>query len=148
MFIQIVAPGKVKEGYIQAGVDDYLARLRRYNKADITEVKIKARANKVEEGKRLLERVSAPLLVALDPKGQTMSSEALAELCQQWLNQGQKGVSFLIGGPDGLSDQVRQQATMLLSLSAMTFTHDMARLLLVEQLYRCWSIINGSQYHK
>ncbi|MEN8140265.1 MAG: 23S rRNA (pseudouridine(1915)-N(3))-methyltransferase RlmH [Thermodesulfobacteriota bacterium] len=148
MFIEVIAPGRIKEGYIQAGADDYLKRLRRYNRAEVLEVKVKARASAVDEGNQLLARVGAPLLVALDPAGRGMSSEGLASRIQGWMNGGVKGVSFLIGGPTGHSPAVRQRADLLLSLSPMTFTHDMARLLLLEQLYRAFAIINGSQYHK
>ncbi len=152
MNIQIIVPGRIKERYIQDGVADYLQRLRRYNKAEIIEVKIKGRGGVVgkdDEGQQLLARLgSRVLLVALDPQGKSMTSESLAAQCEHWQNKGEKIVAFLIGGPTGLSDAVRQRANLLLSLSAMTFTHDMARLLLVEQLYRAYAIINGSQYHK
>lgn len=131
---------------------DYLARLQHYSRAEILEVKVKGRGGqltKEDECQQLLARVPASsLLVALDPSGQAMSSEGLADQCQRWLNRGDKVVSFLIGGPMGISTAVCQRADLRLSLSPMTFTHDMARLLLVEQLYRAFAIINGSPYHK
>ena len=152
MNIQLIVPGRVKEKYIQAGVADYLSRLQRYNRAEIIEVKIKVGRSEnenEEECRRLLARVpGAAFLVALDPRGTAMTSEDLAASCQGWLNSGVKNVAFLIGGPTGLSTAARQQAALLLSLSPMTFTHDMARLLLLEQLYRAFAIINGSPYHK
>ncbi len=153
MQLQIIVPGRIKEKYIQDGVADYLKRLRRYNKAaEIVEVKIKGRSgapDKDEEGQQLMARLASPtLLVGLDPHGKSMSSEEFAAQCEKWQNLGEKRVSFIIGGPTGLSAEVRQRADLLLSLSPMTFTHDMARLLLVEQLYRSYAIMNGSQYHK
>ena len=152
MLLQIIVPGRIKEDYIQTGVADYFQRLNRYARAEIIEVKVKGRGRSMEndsEGRQLLARCNPSFfLVALDPAGQTMTSEALARLCEGWQNRGRKGISFLIGGPAGLSDDLRQRADLLLSLSPMTFTHDMARLLLLEQLYRAYSIINGSPYHK
>ena len=94
-----------------------------------------------QEGKGLLEKVEMPtLLVALDRKGSQHSSEEMASLLGKWEAEGRRSVTFLIGGHLGLSDQVIDRADLLLSFSKMTFTHEMARVLLLEQLYRACSI--------
>ncbi len=153
MHITILAPGKIKESYIQQGVDDFLNRLNRYTKAVLTEVKIKGRAaasgDRDLEADFLLARLPpATYLVALAPHGRALSSEQLAHTIQDLENQGTDSMSFVIGGPTGLSDKILNQASLVLSLSKMTFTHDMARLLLAEQLYRAYAINAGSGYHK
>lgn len=87
-------------------------------------------------------------MVVLDPHGITWSSEELAGNMKDWEISGTSRVAFLIGGPLGLSDAVRKRADVLLSLSKMTFTHPMARLILLEQIYRAFRIIRGEPYHK
>jgi 23S rRNA (pseudouridine1915-N3)-methyltransferase len=84
----------------------------------------------------------------LDPRGKQFSSEAFAGQLDEWEMQGVKQVCYLIGGPDGHATKVLQTANLLLSLSQMTFTHDMTRMLLVEQLYRAYTIKAGEKYHK
>ncbi|MEN8258648.1 MAG: 23S rRNA (pseudouridine(1915)-N(3))-methyltransferase RlmH [Thermodesulfobacteriota bacterium] len=153
MHITILAPGKTKEMYIQQGVDDFLTRLNRYTKATLIEVKVKGRAaksgDKDLEADSLLGRVPAgSYLVSLDPRGSSLSSEQLASNIRKLENQGTGVMTFVIGGPQGISEKVLNQSSLVLSLSKMTFTHDMARLLLVEQLYRAYSINAGSGYHK
>ncbi len=153
MHITILAPGKTKESYIQQGVDEFLKRLNRYTKAVLIEVKLKGRAaksgDKELEAKSLLERVPAhSYLVSLDPQGKNLSSEQLAETISDLENKGTGSMTFVIGGPLGISEKILQQSSLVLSLSKMTFTHDMARLLLAEQLYRAYSINAGSGYHK
>ena len=105
--------------------------------------------SKEEEGKVLLEQVPAGWLkVALDPGGKLVSSEELAEKITGWENRSVKGISYLIGGPLGLSAEVMRSADLTLSLSRMTFTHDMTRLILIEQIYRAYTIKAGEKYHK
>ena len=88
------------------------------------------------------------LLVALDSHGRTTSSEDFSKMIQGWEGQGTKAVTFVLGGPLGLAPTVKQKAHYVLSLSKMTFTHEMARLLLMEQLFRAYSIKAGTKYHK
>lgn len=153
MHITILVPGKTKESYIQQGVDEFLKRLSRYTKATLVEVKMRGMAaksgDKDLEAEILLERIpTGSYLVALDPHGQALSSEQLAKTIHQLENQGTGGMTFIIGGPLGVSEKILSQSSLVLSLSKMTFTHDMARLLLAEQLYRAYSINAGSGYHK
>jgi 23S rRNA (pseudouridine1915-N3)-methyltransferase len=86
--------------------------------------------------------------VALDRGGRQLSSEELAALLAKWRNEGQRCISFLIGGPLGLAPQLVAEADAVLALSKMTLTHEMARLFLIEQLYRAFTIMAGSGYHK
>lgn len=142
--------GKIKDKYIAEGVREYASRLQHYTSMKITVLKEKGRSRAVQaEGVQMLQAVpQGALIVALDAKGKQFSSEGFARKLADWEMQGIKQVCYLIGGPDGQSDQVLQNADLLLSLSKMTFTHDMARMLLVEQLYRAYTINAGEKYHK
>lgn len=146
--------GKIKDRFISDGVEEYTSRLRHYTSFSIITIKVKARQKgkkdfKDKEGQQLLQAVSpGSMVVALDSKGKQFSSETFAKKIMQWEMQGIKKISYLIGGPEGHSPGVLQAADMLLSLSKMTFTHDMTRLLLIEQLYRAYTIKAGEQYHK
>lgn len=154
--LEFLFPGKTRESYLAAGIEDFHKRLRHYAQADIKIIKGKKWSNKEpeakikeEEGGLLLAGVQQPsLIIALDRAGHQVSSEDLAALLTQWEEQGRRSVSFLIGGPLGLSETVLRQAEMTLALSRMTFTHEMARLLLLEQVYRAYSIKAGTGYHK
>ena len=156
MKIELLFLGKTKEPYLAAGIADYIGRLSRYARPEIKEIKERGRNSKLAakklieaEGQLLLQaRMKSSLLVALDRSGRGLSSEEFADTIQNWEGQGTKGLSFVIGGPQGLSPTVLQNADFILSFSRMTFTHEMARLLLVEQIYRAYSINAGSRYHK
>jgi 23S rRNA (pseudouridine1915-N3)-methyltransferase len=159
--VKIILPllGKTKEQYLGAGIDDFAVRLRRFVQLDLPVLKEKKNAAKEdtarqqnEEGQILLGSVSqsggAAKVVALAPAGQQLSSEELADLLCRWEDQGVREVAFLIGGPTGLAPELIHKADYVLSLSRMTFTHEMARLLVLEQLYRAFSIKAGTGYHK
>ncbi|MCX5876869.1 MAG: 23S rRNA (pseudouridine(1915)-N(3))-methyltransferase RlmH [Deltaproteobacteria bacterium] len=159
--MKIILPflGKTKEQYLAAGIDDYAGRLRRYAQLDLPVLKEKKNATKedtarqqTEEGQILLGSLpqlgGATKVVALAPAGQQLSSEDLADLLCRWEDQGVREIAFLIGGPTGLAPELVQKADYVLSLSRMTFTHEMARLLVLEQLYRAFSIKAGTGYHK
>jgi 23S rRNA (pseudouridine1915-N3)-methyltransferase len=154
MKLDLVFLGKTKEKYLAAGIKDYTERLKRYASASITTLKDKKRVGEdsriiSEEGKQLLEKTGEnSFVVALDPAGVMLTSEQLAQKIELWEGQALQNVSFLLGGPLGLSDEVKERADFLLSLSQMTFTHEMARFILLEQLYRAFSIKAGSKYHK
>ena len=159
--MKIILPflGKTKEQYLAAGIDDYAGRLRRFVQLDLPVLKEKKNAAKEdttrqqnEEGQILLGSVpqsgGAARVVALAPTGRQLSSEELAELLSRWEDQGVREIAFLIGGPTGLAAGLVEKADYVLSLSRMTFTHEMARLLVLEQLYRAFSIKAGTGYHK
>ena len=156
--MKIILPllGKTKEQYLCAGIDDFAGRLRRFVPLDLPILKEKKNAAKEdtarqqnEEGQILLGSVpSSARIVALAPTGQQLSSEELADLLSRWEDQGVREIAFLIGGPTGLAPELVRKADYVLSLSRMTFTHEMARLLVLEQLYRAFSIKAGTGYHK
>lgn len=155
MRFEFLFPGKPKAAYLAAGIDDFAGRLRHYT--EITVKILKEQKGNDRESERLLAKEGTELLrhvgkgvylVALDVGGRAFSSEELAECITRWEHQGISQVSFIIGGPLGLSPAVRERADLLLSLSRLTFTHDMARLLLLEQLYRAYTIKAGTGYHK
>jgi 23S rRNA (pseudouridine1915-N3)-methyltransferase len=159
MQIRIIAVGKIKEKYLQDGIAEYEKRLRPYVKLQIIELgeekrPVSASASeestaKEKEGERILSAVpSGSYVVALDVKGLSWSSEDLAEAFRAWELAGKSQVAFVIGGDLGLSPAVISRSDCRLSLSKMTFTHPMARLLLLEQVYRACRIKSGEPYHK
>ena len=159
--MKIILPllGKTREQYLVSGIDDFAGRLRRFVQLELPVLKEKKNATKEdparlqnEEGQILLGSVSqlggAAKVVALAPAGRQLSSEELAELLSRWEDQGVREIAFLIGGPTGLAPELIEKADYVLSLSRMTFTHEMARLLVLEQLYRAFSIKAETGYHK
>ncbi len=155
MNLEILLLGKTKDDYLVRGIEEFSGRLSHYCKLSLRYLKVKKRSGRTaeaemeEEGYLLLSQVAAgSLVVALDSSGRQLSSEGLSRLIESWEMRGEKGVTFLIGGPLGLSPAVVARADLLLSLSQMTFTHDMVRLFLLEQLYRAYTIKAGEKYHK
>ncbi len=136
------------------GIEDFSKRLGHYVKIECKVIKDRAGTGDpgraiLKEGEKLLEAsAKSAYLVALDPTGKQVSSEKLTQFVENWEIQGRQVISFIIGGADGLSKAVLDKADMVLSLSKMTFTHEMARLLLLEQLYRAYNIKAGTKYHK
>ncbi len=158
MRFTIVCAGKIKERYLTTGIQEYLKRLQPFAQVDIREIHEErmpdnpSAAEKAQvlqkEGERLLKLVPAgSYLYVLDVYGQETSSEALAAEIADRALHGQSSLTFLIGGAFGLSEEVRAAADQRLSFSQLTFTHQMVRLLLVEQLYRCCKINHGEKYH-
>jgi len=147
---ELVFLGKTKKSFIAKGVEEYSARLKHYTSISIVILKGKGKTFlKEDQGALLLQAVPpGAIIVALDSKGIQFSSESFAKKIAGWELRGIKRVSYLIGGPDGLSSQVIGSADLLLSLSKMTFTHDMVRMFLIEQLYRAYTIKAGEKYHK
>lgn len=159
MHIHVIAVGKIKERFLQDGIAEYEKRLRPYAKLQITELSEEKRsaaasagsesAAREKEGQRILAGIpEGSLVVALDIKGQNWTSEDLANGLRVWELAGRNQVTFIIGGDLGLSQAVLEQSDLRLSLSKMTFTHPMARLLLLEQIYRGFRILRGEPYHK
>ena len=156
--MKIIVPllGKTKEQYLGAGIDDFAVRLRRFVQLELPVLKEKKSGAKEdaarlqhEEGQILLGSVpQSARVVALAPLGRQLSSEELADLLCRWEDQGVREIAFLIGGPTGLASELVEKADYVLSLSRMTFTHEMARMLVLEQLYRAFSIKAGTGYHK
>lgn len=159
MQIQIIAIGKIKERFLQEGIAEYVKRLRPYVNLQILELAEEKRhasasvsaekAAMEKEGERILAAIPpGSFIIALDVKGTGWSSMELAESFRQRELAGKNQITFVIGGDLGLSLAVLSRSDMRLSLSKMTFTHPLARLLLLEQIYRACRINHNEPYHK
>ncbi|MBQ8827827.1 MAG: 23S rRNA (pseudouridine(1915)-N(3))-methyltransferase RlmH [Clostridia bacterium] len=147
MKVTILAVGKLKEKYMKEAVADYALRLTKYCKFSVTEAPECATVEK--EGDELLRLIpSGAYVVALDLKGKMISSTDLAEMISSRTVQGESHFVFIIGGSDGLDRRVISRADASICMSKMTFTHQMARLIISEQIYRAMKINSGERYHK
>ncbi len=158
MKITIAAVGKIKEKYLTAGIAEFTKRLTPYCRLTVVEIDEERMPDNpspsekekalTREGERLLKQIPADsYLIVLDVAGQTASSEELATHLSDLAVNGQSHITFIIGGAFGLSANIRAAAQKRLSFSKMTFTHQMIRLLLVEQIYRAFKINRGEPYH-
>ena len=159
MKITILCVGKVKEKFYRMAIDEYVKRLGRYCKLEIIEAadeKTPDNASEHEEtlikdkeGERILKNIRREATVfALAIEGKMLSSEQLAGKISQLGISGESHIQFIIGGSLGLSDKVLKEADLLLSFSKMTFPHQLMRVILLEQIYRSYRIIQGEPYHK
>ena len=150
MKFKFVWVGKTRDKNYKALQEEYLRRLSYVVNTEIVEVRDAAESGGKEmEGQRILDKLNPMSTVCLlDVGGKLFSSEHLAAELEKWQNRGVKEVNFVIGGADGVSEKVAQKADFRLSLSFMTFTHEMARVILLEQLYRSYTIIRGFPYQK
>jgi 23S rRNA (pseudouridine1915-N3)-methyltransferase len=138
--VKIFAVGKVKKGWLKEGIDVYLHRLP---ELELAEIKDSDKTQEADKVKSLLK--TNDKLIVLSEDGRTFDSTEFAH----WLGQEASGtLVFFIGGPEGVSPEIKQQAYTVLSLSAMTLPHEVARLILLEQLYRAKTILQGGSYHK
>jgi len=152
MSVSILAIGKTKQEYLIQGIEEFQKRLSRYTSVKLIElpdIKIKT-ANtdelKIKEAKLLLKNIKPnDLLVTLDERGKLLSSKAFSEYMEQVMR---RDLVFCIGGVHGLDKSILARADLVLSFSRFTFTHQMIRLLLYEQIYRALNILQGGQYHK
>ena len=142
MLIKIIVIGKLKNKQISALADEFIKRIRFDAKIEVQEFKD---SDKEGENRRILKVLAKEqgYIIALSEDGKLFKSEKLAEK----INAIHKKLVFIIGGPYGLSDQLKARADLTLSLSPMTFTHEMARFLLLEQIFRAITIIKGRNYH-
>jgi len=152
--ISIVAIGQRQPRWADEAIADFLKRFPTDFSVSVRELKPEARDGRPPERIRAAEaerlRAALPagcVAVALDERGRDLTSAAFAEQLGRWRDRGDSPV-FVIGGPDGLTDELRRGAQLLLRLSSMTLPHALARLLLVEQLYRAWSILSRHPYHR
>lgn len=156
MQIKIIAVGKLKEKAYQEISDEFSKRIRPYCSEKIIEIQAEnlknVSADKIareREAQRILPQLSDDaFVVILDIAGQQLSSEALADKVKEISNSGVNELIFVIGGATGLDETVKKRADFFLSFSKMTFTHQFARLMLQEQLYRAFKIMNNEPYHK
>jgi len=142
--LRILAVGRMKDRRLAALADDYLKRIRPLAAVSVEELKDR---DPEREGREMVQRLGSPdagrPAVALDERGESLTSRDLAALL------GRHGsIDFLVGGADGLGEAARARADRVLSLSSLTFTHEMARVLLLEQLYRGLAILRGLPYHR
>lgn len=153
MKLVLVWVGRTRDPRWQALQDEYRSRLEKFVPVEVIAIK-EPSPRHVSEARRqtgqLLERriPSGSTLVALDERGEELSSQAFAALLHRLQSSGTRAVSFVIGGPEGLPDDLRKRADYVLSLSRMTWTHEASRVLLLEQLYRAFTIMRGHPYHK
>jgi 23S rRNA (pseudouridine1915-N3)-methyltransferase len=158
MRIVIAAVGRVKQGPERELLDRYLKRAAAAGKPlaligfDVLELPesraAAAAARKAEEGKALLGAVPEGAMVVLDERGKSVTSGTFAQQLLRWRDDGRNAVSFLIGGADGLDPAPVAKADLLLSLSALTWPHQLVRVMLAEQLYRATTILSGHPYHR
>ena len=154
MKLRLLCVGRLATRWLQEGVADYEARIARYLPFTTVELK-EEKAGKGEtararegEGRRLLEKIPPQaFVVVLDERGAGLPSERFSEFLGRHMLTATPEVVLVIGGAYGLSEAVRQRADLLLSLSAMTLPHQLARLVLVEQLYRALTILRNEPYH-
>jgi 23S rRNA (pseudouridine1915-N3)-methyltransferase len=156
MKIHLIFVGKTRELYLREGIEDFLGRLRRYVQVEVKTVR-SGRFTRKNQATMVVtsesEKVAAAVpkdahFVVLDRQGKQMSSEGLADWWQRLEQAGCRKLCFAVGGVLGFSNELRSQAQTLLALSEMTYTHEMSRLILLEQLYRACTIMRGEKYHK
>jgi len=152
--LRLLAVGTKGPTWVAEAFADYNRRLPPAERLELLEIPAPSRRGGsleralAEEGTRMLSRIGAvDHVVALDVMGRTCSTEALAAMLDDWRMRG-NDVSFLIGGADGLHGSCRERANDVLSLSALTFPHHLVRVILVEQLYRAWTLLHGHPYHR
>ena len=153
MRLRLIWVGKTRSEPIRTLGDDYLRRLSRFARCEVTELRegvgADDRAVLAEEGKRITEALPAgSFVVLLDVEGRQWSSPELAAELERWQNEGRKEVVFVVGGHLGVSEEVRARSDVRWSLSRLTLTHEMARVVLAEQLYRGFTILRGLPYQK
>jgi len=153
MRLRFIWTGKTKDARLRALCDDYLKRLTHFVRNEIVEL----RENKGSSNKEGIEKDSrrisdalhdGTVVVLLDPAGINWSSEELASQLRQWSNDGTREISFVIGGPQGVSKELVARADKRWSLTRLTLTHEMARVLVLEQVYRAYTIMHGLPYQK
>jgi 23S rRNA (pseudouridine1915-N3)-methyltransferase len=155
MRLEVLLLNKTKEPYLQEGIRDYQTRLKRFNPIELVEIKVKKLSTRSDseiknfESTLIDKRASeGSYRIILDSRGQQLSSKKFASFLSDLERKSVQTASFIIGGPLGLADEQLRKADYILSLSSMTYTHDMTRLILLEQIYRAFTIKAGTRYHK
>jgi 23S rRNA (pseudouridine1915-N3)-methyltransferase len=144
--------GRTEKGFVADGVSHYLDRVARRERIEQVILPEAGKGDPAyqqrQEGERIMEALRpGEKLVLLDELGKQFTSPAFAAHLRNWRDQGVRTTTFVIGGAYGLSDPVREKADLIMSLSAMTFPHQLVRVLFAEQLYRAFAILEGSPYH-
>lgn len=155
MKIDLLLTGKTTTAWIKAGIDEYRDRLRHYTDFTIREVNIPSGVTSLpsgrqteEECKLLLKQLNGyDVVILLDEKGAEMSSAGFAGFLQRYMNRGSRKIAFVAGGAYGFSGDFYSRFSERISMSKMTFSHQMIRLFFTEQLYRAFTILRGESYH-
>ena len=159
MKIKVYAIGRIKENYLKLGIDDYLKKIRPYCQIEIIEVNDEPIPNnpsnseieiaKKNEGEKVLQMLkNGEYLIGLDLDKKELKSPEFAEYLNKKLENSGASISFVIGGSYGLSNELKNRCNDSISLSKMTFLHQMTRLILLEQIYRAFKILRNETYHK
>ena len=155
MHIHIIAVGQKMPAWVYAACDEFIKRMPREIDLKVREIPMVKRGKnpdieriKRDECQAILDAMPGDAdLIALDVTGRSLSTEALSKELDGWMREG-RDICIAIGGPDGFSNDFLQQAKKKLSLSELTFPHPLVRIIIVEQLYRAWSILNNHPYHR
>ena len=154
MKIRLITIGKTDEAYLKEGINKYLSRIKHYISFEMIELpdvkmgkKLNVNLQKEAESKEIIKLISkSDFVVLLDEKGREFNSVGFSEYIQKRMNSG-LDLCFVIGGPFGFSKEMYERADQKIAISQMTFSHQMIRLLFVEQIYRSYSILKGEKYH-
>lgn len=155
MKIHLITVGNKMPGWVKSGTDEYLKRMPAACSVQLHEIPPQNRGGnqsvdkiKADEADRIEAKIPKQALkVVCDERGKPWSTRDLADRMADWMGSG-RDVAIVVGGPDGLTDEMRQSADALWSLSALTLPHPLVRILLAEQLYRGWSLLNNHPYHR
>ena len=150
--LRVVAVGDIKERFYRDAIGEYVKRLSKWAKIEIVEVSESSHRSdpeqkRREEGDAILSKVKGRMILT-DVKGERVSSEDIAALLKESALEGESEITFVIGGSNGVSPAVKARANGILSFGAITLPHQLFRVVLLEQLYRAESILNGTPYHK
>lgn len=159
MKIRVICVGKLKERFYTEATAEFAKRLSRFCELEVTElpdekVSDSPSASEIErvkglECRRIAEKLSqGDYVIALDPHGKQLSSEEMADKLEEIMLGGKSRIAFIIGGSHGLTNELKAEADAVISFSRMTFTHQIFRIMLLEQIYRAFKIINNEPYHK
>jgi 23S rRNA (pseudouridine1915-N3)-methyltransferase len=152
MRVRVIWPGKTKDARLKSLIDDYSDRLSHFARFEVAELREESRSDKAgidRETSRISDALRpGAVTVVLDPAGDEWTSHQLADQIRRWEGKGIKEVAFVVGGPRGLSEELGLRADKKWSLSRLTLTHEMARVLLLEQLYRAYTIVHNLPYQK
>ena len=144
--LKIICVGKIKKQYIKEAIKDYKMRLSKYTRIEIVELDDD---NIKDEATRILKHLDEKsYIITLEIEGKELSSKELSDKIKELNIYGESNITFIIGGSDGLDESIKKKSNLALSFSRLTFPHQLFRVILLEQLYRAYKIINNEQYHK
>lgn len=145
--INIICVGKIKETYLTNGIDDYYKRISKYHKINIIEIKDE---NNIDlESQNILKQINKEHhVILLDLSGENISSINFSKMINELFIEGKSSIDFIIGGSDGVNILIKERANKIISFSEMTFPHGLFRIILLEQIYRSFKIMNNETYHK